>query len=1500
MFMVRSKIIKKIKKTIWLLLFVSALFILCLFGILHIPSVQNRILKEVTSIAQDKIGIKLIYSHARLHPLNTLYFEDFLLRDLKTDTLVAGAKVKVTIKGIIPKLTRVSNKDIYVKKIILDKGFIRLYSDLEDGVNISNFIRHLIPVDSTREKKPFSIKEVQIIDSRFGLFFSDTLYKEVFDPSRIDITSLNLRTRNIQIYGDTVKLEIKNMACDERSGFRINNLQAEMYLCRKFMHFSNLKIKTNYSEIESNRFSFLYDDFYMFSKGRFYDNITIETDFKNTYLSLADIGYFTPFFKNNYQNLGINGEINGTISNLNLRDFKIKTGTDSYLEGDFDFTGLPNTDDLFIIANFKPLYLTTNDLIKFNLPKNKEIKLPKALQHLTYFSYKGNFTGLINDFVSFGTIDSDYGRLGTDIILQPDSTGNIAFTGDLRTNNFKLGQFFAKEELINEITSNVRLQGNFIRDGGVNSSIKGYIKKIGLHGYNYQNIEVDGVFSEKSFNGELYIDDPNLVLNFEGLIDFTSDLPEFNFLLDVNHAELDQLKITDKQIPFSASFILDMAGTGIDPTNLNAEVNLLNSLLSKADKQIQIYGLNLSFENDSIENKVELKSDMVDASITGRYLFTKLHNYFMFAANKLIPSLLINDSIVKITDTDTHFDFNINLKNIQPVLSFFSSNLQVANHSFIKGDFVYDSTLNSNIHIESNLLRIYKNRGKYLSGNIFITDSLANADLGCASLLLANRFFLDNYTFESTLYPDSVTFSNRWLNWDTLVQKGAIAGAVSFKPQLPMKPKAHLNLENISFILNDYIWQTNRFNVVIDSSGFITDKISLVQDDQYLIVSGGITSNPNDSMIINIHNLDLDNLNMFSRGESTKLQGLLNGEATITGFSENLTFNTDFFINQFEMNGQVLGDVKLLSSYDNLSEIVDINLVANRGKLQTLVVTGDYYPTNEGKLDLLCNLDKLRLEFAAPFVKKIFATLHGNASGEASITGTLKRPLVNGEIKLQNTKFGIGYLNTKYNFTSDIDVAISNNNILLNNIELYDSLGNSALVNGNVYLKKFSEAYMNLNLQAKNFMCLNTTMANNSSYYGKAFIDGLIRISGSNVSLKINVDALTSKGTVFNVPLNKSGDASRYSYISFINSDSTETGTNDEELIIDETSNNTLELDFNLNVTPDAAIQIVFDPQIGDVIKATGNGELDLRINNTGDFQMVGEYIIEKGDYLFTLQNLINKKFTVQQGSSLRWSGDPVNASIDIDAVYPTRTSLVNLFGTNDENIQSQSRVDVNCELDLTGNLIQPTIGYNISLPDAEPNIQDRVASKLSTEEKLSKQFLSLLVLNQFLLDESIVQSDSVGNSALMAGSTNATEFLSNQLSNWLSQIYDDLDVGINFRPGSQTSSHEVEMSISTQLLNDRISINGSVDMKTNAEAENVNRVVGEFDADYKLTKNGKLRLRAFNRSNDDEITEYSPYTQGVGIFYTEDFDTFGELWSRYLAFFRGDWKKKKKDKSMN
>ncbi|MDD2278661.1 MAG: translocation/assembly module TamB domain-containing protein, partial [Bacteroidales bacterium] len=325
-------------------------------------------------------------------------------------------------------------------------------------------------------------------------------------------------------------------------------------------------------------------------------------------------------------------------------------------------------------------------------------------------------------------------------------------------------------------------------------------------------------------------------------------------------------------------------------------------------------------------------------------------------------------------------------------------------------------------------------------------------------------------------------------------------------------------------------------------------------------------------------------------------------------------------------------------------------------------------------------------------------------------------------------------------------------------------------------------------------------------------------------------------------------------------------------------------LNLDLQVTPDAEVQIIIDKQLGDIIRANGTGNLKMEINPSTDvFNMFGQYAIESGDYLFTLQGVINKRFKIGQGSTITWNGDIQNANMDIQAIYSLRTNLSPL-NPSSESEAFKRRTQVDCQINLTGKLMEPNIDFDIKVPIAETDesLNAVVQDAINTEERLSKQFLSLLVINNFTSD---VQDQAGGGFGQGLAST-ASEMLSNQLSNWLSQWSSAFDVGVNYRPGDELSSDEIELAFSTQLFNDRVTINSNVDMAS----QNVNNpIVGDFSIDIKIVPSGKLRAKAFARSNNDALMgeNQNDYTTGAGLMYREDFNSFRELWKRYLNFFR-------------
>lgn len=380
----------------------------------------------------------------------------------------------------------------------------------------------------------------------------------------------------------------------------------------------------------------------------------------------------------------------------------------------------------------------------------------------------------------------------------------------------------------------------------------------------------------------------------------------------------------------------------------------------------------------------------------------------------------------------------------------------------------------------------------------------------------------------------------------------------------------------------------------------------------------------------------------------------------------------------------------------------------------------------------------------------------------------------------------------------------------------------------------------------------------------------------------MDISGKTEANTVFKLPLSTGEIAGESDFVRFVKfGENTIKEQKEVDLIKDGTSGMTLNLE--VEITPDAYAELIFDSRIGDVIKGRGSGSMVFKYDTYEDFKMYGAYKVDQGEYLFTLQNIINKRFDIEPGGIITWSGNPYDAEIDLDAYYGAKASLSDLIpGFEAVTGDTKRRIPVNCHMMLSEQLMNPSIKFDIELPSAPQETQQQVANILSTEDEMNRQIFSLLALNSFVTPDHLVSSGAEGNlNSQNAAVVTTFEFFSNQMSNWLSQISNDFDVGINYRPSDLLTYREVELLLSTQLFDDKVSINGNFGYREMQAVENSSNFVGDFDVDVKLNSTGNLRLKAYTHTNDRIFYE-SKTKQGVGFLYKEEFDTWDELIETY------------------
>jgi hypothetical protein len=1485
-----AKFIKNIlKSATWIIISIILLVFISLF-LINTPSVQNKITHKLFSGIESKLGNHLEYSSVKIKLFDRVSFKNLLITDLNCDTIIFAKTFNAGLPGLFRKVLFQKDAPLSIGRFDFDDTFFRLYSDSLGDMNI-NFIIDFIDSgkDTSKKGKPVYIHKIKISDSRFALSKFDTVKKDFgIEFSNMIFTNLNITVKNFMVSSDTVSMDINKLAFDEKSGFSVQKLSSDFMLASNFLDFNNCQIWTDRSMLDLKQVHFDFGSFKDFSSDLF-NAVKLKVITKNSKVNTLDIAYFSNFFRDMDQETNLSGSFYGSISNFNARNLNFSFGKKSMIRGKFDISGLPDPSATFLVFDIEQLVTTIEDINHINLPGNKKINLPQKLSTITAYKYTGNFTGFFRDFVSYGKLETNLGILNTDVLFRPDSSNRITFNGKLSSTRFNVGAFTSRPDMIGKISLDLNVDGVGRIDKGFDVDIEGDIFEFEVNNYNYHAIQVDGEFSDNRFNGILNIDDPNAKVNFDGLVDLSSEIRKYIFTANVLHTNLYNLNIHKKDSNYIASFLMNANLSGNKLDEVNGNVKLLNSLFAKTDAQIQVYDLSMSIRNDSTLNEIDLKSDFMDVLISGHYKLSQLTDEYKNLLSRYLPAFFSSEKDKELM-AHSDFQYNVLFKNSQPVFNFFLPNYLVYPNTKLQGRLTRNGKLYSRLSLQSPKIELKKTTINNVMFNAETSDDELNIDIGCANLNLNDRVDFENFTIESGIDSNLAEFELRWMNWDSTLQKGNLSGHLAFFNKPGKKVSSKIEMNNSSIIINDSIWELSPFTLKVDSNIIDINNFRLSHNEESIFANGKLDDiNPDDSIVCKFQSFDFANLNTFTRSNSFRFGGILDGNTSVTGFTKPLFF-AKLFVADLQLNDEPIGNTRIDTYWNEKKQSLAINADVFRGKLNTLNVIGDLYPSKNNEVDLVLKLDKFKLGFINPFLNSVFDDIEGNATGLLTLKGTTSEPYINGDLNLQRVAFTVDYLKTRYNFTTRM--GISNNNFVFNNVELYDVNGKIAKLNGIIRNEFFSRFNLGLSIDAKDFQFLNTTLYDNELFYGTAYATGLIRINGEPESLKFDVSARTEPETKLNIPLSDNEELEEYNFIRFVDADTTDNVENTNEYKVNLSG---MQMDFNLKVTPDATVKLIFDPTVGDEIVARGNGDMRVIINTLGDFKIIGEYVIEEGDYLFTLQNVINKKFKVESGSSVRWSGDPVNADINIDTYYRTKASLAEL----DESIESEgaSKKTVDCKLKLTGKLMQPVVAYNIDLPFSEQSDMDKLKSRINTEEERGKQFLSLLVLNRFLYAGSGKQQNSGFGTNDIAG-VNASELLSNQVSNWLSQISNDFDVGFTYRPGTEISSREVEIALSTQLLNDRLSINGSVDMKTNAEVEQASAIVGDVDIDYKITKNGRLRARMFNRGNEnDQIVQFSPYTQGLGVFYTEEFDTFGEVVRRFKnKLFHGKSKKKEEE----
>ncbi|MCS6935338.1 MAG: translocation/assembly module TamB [Chitinophagales bacterium] len=1421
--------------------------------------------------------------------------------------------------------------DVSVNNFGLDNKIIALKTVNAENVDVSvRLTERTIAQPDTPRATHFLKNIVQVTWEKLNITnASFALHDEMLDTvpvsginfHNLKISDLHLHADDGCIVDDTISAHISHLSAREQSGFHLQQLTADVRVSVNDITLSELLLKTDHSEIK-DFLALRYTDFYDFRN--FMTHVRLDARLTESRLSLRDLNYFLHRLQRlEHNNVLIDGEVRGSISNLRGKNISLRTGSHTQFKGDFSTRGLPDIFETSLNLRIERLATTAADVQRI-MPG---IKIPDNIKKLGLIYYTGYMDGFLTDIFSEGKLVTGLGTAQTNMSFRFDKkTKRASYSGNLALQNFELGKFLNQEKELGIISLQANVRGRGITPETLDDTITGTISQFVFHNHLYENIRINGRVANKSFTGKLRVNDRALSMDFTGKADLSGTQPVLKFEASIDSVKPRELNFGKHDIFFAGDVVADFTGKRLDDAIGN--IRLTRCTIRRDTIVATLANASLEARMLSNEHKtITLLSDVAQAQFTGDFTFAELPKALTSFVKKTFTrqpddtvihrqrftaelqiydppenlTRIIHPSFTRIRNTHALMSFNsiqqqLDARVTIPELRFGNLHLQRTNLTALSAEGFFDFDL----HVD----KLYSRDSVWLDTLSVIAKTLENKDIRL-DIRVADKTNFNHAHIVSRITPQ--------------VQQALV------------------RLEPGDVKLGNYHWRFDPGNYILVRGKQITSHgLVFRSDEQRVYIASYLKNDTSTCVRITLDNTSIADFTGIFTQKVRDIQGNVNGKIVMEDvFYRPLVF-ADFVVNEMHLGNELIGDVNIESKLDEggkrillLGSVKSAHPVwYNQNNINLKgYLTLDAKPT----ISVFMDAPRIGLNFLNyKFFEKYVKDCRGYARAKAMLEGPLNKLTLKGDVWLINDTVTVSFLNTTYHVRSH-RVRLDERGFDFGKAVVFDIRDSMITATGRINHENFKKFSIDLTAETENGQFLNTNENLSPYFYGEAYGAGSVRFKGPFTLIQIHAVASTRSGTYCRLPITTSYETNRYTFFKFVNkTDSAQPVKTTPPRVSG--VNFTLDLD----VTPDARMDIILDPIAGDVLTGYGHGNLKVEIPRSGNISMYGTYEIDRGNYLFTLQNIINKRFDIYKGGTINFNGDIYKANLLVDAVYQVRTSTTDLIedvistggvgqqGGNNLNQQlaaSQSRVPVRLFLNLRGPLERPNIGFDIQVVDPDPTIKSyidqRIAQLKLYENDLNKQVFGLLVMNRFLPQSFLNQGGSNPASGNFVGGTAANtvgEMLSTQLANYLNSLLSSTDVkalqnlniNLGYRQYDQLSNNanttnpvvsldtrrEIQLALQQRLLNNRLIINagGNLDIGNSnlvqsgtGHSTGARAVIptGDFQLEYLLTPDGAWRARAFNRTNYDFYNSRNNNRTGVGISFRKDFDKPREIFIR-------------------
>lgn len=1494
-------LLRRTSKSIVILIAVVVMLISTTLVAIHIPSVQRRLVQNLSQQIESLLHFRVSIGYVYISWLDTIVMKDVVIYDRKDVPMISVHDLRVRFS--LPAFLK---RDIVVRAAYLDQPDVRMYYYKEiDNFNVTQFIDEINRVTNPENKKPepnaaaFTIRNVELEHGNF--IYSDPSQDTIrygFDHLHEEYRNINASVEDFMVKGRFIGMNIKHISGKERySNLDIRHLQGYLGMDSVYMRLDRLDARIGRDTRIKRSIAFTFQDWRQFK--HFNDSIMIDAKLDTAYINFDDLRAFMPFLPNQKERFWLKTNLKGTVNDLKLRNLSAGFGKGSTLEGSVTMKGLPFWDTTKLVVNLRDSKIQAPDLSRYF-----DTTVQTYLNSFGKTEIQGYFKGIPTRFDLFASLGSEIGNVSTNLSMdiKPNSD-QTSYHGKIITDQFHLGKLISQPELFQQVTVNTNLNGRGFRLEALNLYLKGNAATFGLRGYPVHDIVVDGHFGDKQFNGLLSVNDPNLTGKAEGRVDLKNQPEIVNLDLNLANANLAKFQLLPDITSLKGKFTADFKG--LDADAMKGFIRATEVAATIKGKAISLSEVALRKFTRDEDQIIELESDWADFKLEGPFKLKRLwrdaneltHEFAMFFGESQQNQQRYYQQKVEKGET-YNLTFKAEAKDPKMFFALYGPKVILSNNSVLTGSFTSGSNAVIILNAEADSIGYDKNLFQEVSLDVNSTKArsasevLATAHLTSKQQKIGGLNPMHDLTIDADWVNDKINFDSRVVQEqpEGSIYKTAnelkIGGLLKF-----FEDRYVMNFQKSSLRMMDDNWSLDANNqlTVYYKGDISVDRFGMTNNKEDVTAFGIIGADKSDSLTVKIKELDLDILSSII---GKKIGGRANADFVLRAALGTTDLHGYVDVDSLAIEKYILGHVKGGSAWDNQAKNLRVNLNLDRDGKQIVGLTGTYTPDIELPINMEADVTGLSLQVMEPFLGSIMTNWAGTGSGKLDLTGAFDKLVLNGALNITGGVFKYSYLNTNYRFNDRI--LFSKNLISMDNTYLIDAFNQRALMRKMRINHTYWQNYgIDCEAQLENFQVMNTTVENNSLYYGVVAATGPFIMRGQFDNLYVRGDLSSNRGTLVNIPV-KTGEsqAEQLSYIEFI--DSQKPGKLIADTIKRKMDLSGITMDFNLNVTPDAEIDIVFNAKNGELIKAQGNGKLKLAIDTRGDFTMYGDYTISKGTYNFIFLNTVNKKFDLESGSSLTWTGKPTGALMRIKAKHTLNASLRPLVFTLDSTAlqrpELQRKYPVSVNMDISGDMLKPSIVFGIEIQrnypaSIGPDVTSFESRIQTDEQELNRQVFSLFLIRGFMPLSNVANA---GSENLFASGSSATisEMLSNQISSLLSTVDQNLSVDIDVNGWDQSALNALQLRLSYTFFEGRVRVARSGGVTNAQNQTTAASIAGDWLVEYMLSKDGIFRMRAFVRNNPTLIaqgfsTQQNTTTSGFTVLHTQSFDHISELFTR-------------------